>query len=157
MSDINPISSVNSAEFRIGALLTIAIVIGIANIQLSYSNALQLMRLEEQTNGIENVLQYKMDVNQKLNQLQCNHIEKCVVENASNMQKIVTDALTHNVLIVEKPHYDEPVDINDFNGVSETKQEPIINAREEDELLNECYDSIPLNNLKKNTSISWLF
>jgi hypothetical protein len=26
-----------------------------------------------------------------------------------------------------------------------------------DELMNECYDTIPLSNLKKNTSLSWLF
>jgi hypothetical protein len=28
---------------------------------------------------------------------------------------------------------------------------------EDNELLNECYDSIPLNNLKKTTGLSWLF
>jgi hypothetical protein len=29
--------------------------------------------------------------------------------------------------------------------------------KEYDELLNECYDAIPLNNLKKTTGLSWLF
>ena len=28
---------------------------------------------------------------------------------------------------------------------------------EDNELLNESYDSIPMNNLKKNTSLIWLF
>jgi hypothetical protein len=28
---------------------------------------------------------------------------------------------------------------------------------EYDELINECYDSIPLNNVKKHTGLSWLF
>ena len=27
----------------------------------------------------------------------------------------------------------------------------------DEELLNECYDSLPLNNFKKNTALTWLF
>jgi hypothetical protein len=30
-------------------------------------------------------------------------------------------------------------------------------SRGDDELLNECYDSLPLSNFKKNTSLTWLF
>ena len=32
-----------------------------------------------------------------------------------------------------------------------------IKDNEYDELLNECYDTIPLNNFKKTTGLSWLF
>jgi len=32
-----------------------------------------------------------------------------------------------------------------------------IRENDYDELMNECYDTIPLNNVKKNTGLSWLF
>jgi len=43
---------------------------------------------------------------------------------------------------------------DNINDCENKNEHDSINELEDNELLNECYDSIPLNNLKKNTS-SW--
>ncbi len=47
--------------------------------------------------------------------------------------------------------------INDLNYNVMNHKEFKRNENDDDELLDECYDIIPLNNLKKNTGLSWLF
>jgi hypothetical protein len=46
-----------------------------------------------------------------------------------------------------------------INTFSPIKIPSVIHTEDhyDDELLNECYDIIPMNNLKKNTGLSWLF
>jgi len=48
--------------------------------------------------------------------------------------------------------------INEENG-NKTKEDiyEILDNNEDDDLLNECYDMVPLSNLKKSTGLSWLF
>jgi hypothetical protein len=48
-----------------------------------------------------------------------------------------------------------PIEINkqEYDWINNNADK---NNRNEDELFNECYDIIPLNNVKKNTVLNWI-
>lgn len=62
---------------------------------------------------------------------------------------------THTEPQNTEPQNTEPKDTETETFVNEANTPS--NEGEDDELLNECYDSIPMNNAKKHRALAWLF
>lgn len=81
-----------------------------------------------------------------------NHLEE--IKNRYDVNSVIqTDTKSSNTSINSfSPNKVPSLVIECTLDISEDNKE-----QDYDELLNECYDSIPLNNIKKNTNLSWLF
>ena len=148
-------------------------IIGLTNIYINYCNSERLKRLEEKLEGSENVLKYNIEINRKKNAICYNKIIEQLKNDISvsiDTQQKITEKLleikglmqyTKKEFISASTSVDTFSPIKSFNSMDDLKhniieqEEPKI--YEDDELMNECYDSIPLNNIKKNTGLSWLF
>jgi len=159
-------------EIYIGSFIVVSSIISLTSIYMQYSNMEKIKRLEEKIEGSKNVLKQNIDLNQHINVLSCRKIVKHIKDvtdiSVDTQKKMIEKIMETNLLLLQnskKEFVSESTSMSAFHSFKSIdsvdgwkdnmiKQEDV-KEMEDDELLNECYDSIPLNNLKKNTT-SWL-
>lgn len=94
---------------------------------------------------------YKMHVDYTNLHDKINNIELKIDRKLTSIEESIN---AHKILLYKEDDIKE--DVVAINGENQVKKEE--EKEYECELLDECYDSIPLNNVKKNISFkSWLF
>jgi hypothetical protein len=167
---------IGKIEFYVGSFIIISSIFTLTNMYMNYSNMNKIKHIEKKIEGSENKLKHNIEINRMENSL-CNHkIVKYLKHIKSDLddtqQKIMEKIMEINMLFqiskkelisigtsmsdLPKVRSIDSIDgWNDSNNeVENIKEMEDFKVLEDNELLNECYDSIPLNNLKKNTS-SW--
>lgn len=166
---------IGKLEIYIGSFIVVSSIISLTSIYMNYCNMDKLKRLQEQIEGSENVVKHNIEINRLQNSL-CNHnivkyLKDITSISIATQEKVIKKIMEINILIQNSKKevisqgtsmsllsqvksIDSIDGWNDNNDMENTREEENIMEKEDDELLNECYDSIPLNNLKKNTS-SW--
>ena len=158
---------IKKVKFYIISFIIVSSIIGLTSIYINYCNQDKIKNLEDKIQGTENVLKYNIEINRKQNQLIYNKLIDQLKNEIEITSKLI-DKLNENqyftpemiststsmssfspLRIILSPRND------DWNNHIIMQDD--IKEMEDDELIKECYDSIPLNNLKKNTSLSWLF
>jgi hypothetical protein len=140
------------------ALALFPSIIGITNIVIHYSNnkllheniseisrSIDINRsvcvrvIEMRISELENRLSFILE-----NQQFClNEIKKLHIKNYTSLSRSTS---TSGFPFILDNEYQR------LNYVLDEKESKI-----DEEMLNECYDSLPLNNFKKNTALTWLF
>ena len=135
--------------FCINSFIVISSIIGLTSIYINYYNLDKIKHLEEK-------IKDNIEINQKQNQTIINKLVE-QAKNADISYKLIDK-------IIEIQHF-KPEMISASTSISSFSQNLppenhdiyVIDKKnnDDDELINECYDSIPLNNLKKNTGLNW--
>jgi len=156
---------VNTTCGCVGALVLVTLTMCVLQFRVSRSQSVQIQRLEDALEDAKNTLLLTIDICHQQQQL----YHKTIAEQLTDQHAHTTEQLTElKQLWTKHQKTDHTVNtfspIQPFRGMDEAKSTvveheivAIANIHEDDELINECYDSIPLNNVKKNTSITWLF
>ena len=157
-------------EFYVGSFVLISSVMGLTCIYMNFSNSNNIDTIKQDIDGSERVLKYNIEINRKQNSLQYDNLKsdffmlnKKVSELIEQHQSMINQL--EEIKSIKKP--EEYMICNRIStSTSMSSFSPIkitntifedVRDNEYDELLNECYDTIPLNNLKKNTGLSWIF
>ena len=167
-------------QFYINSFLIVTTIIGVTSISINLLTRSEINDIKHELQGNENVLKYHIDINRKRNLIEhCNLKSEILILNKQlsllleNQEKIVS-SLEEMKLIKNSEEHRLSINIskidcmpastsmNTFSPIKiplilETNNGDDVKDQEYDELINECYDAIPLNNLKKNTGLSWLF
>lgn len=164
---------IGKIEIYVRSFVIISSIIGVTSIYMNYYNFDKIKRLEEKLEGTENVLKYNIEINRKQTTISYNKL----IEQLKNDTSISIDTqqkITEKILEIKGLIQNSKRDvisastsvtnfspIKSINSMDDWKHNIIeqdeVKIYEDDELMNECYDSIPLNNIKKNTGLSWLF
>jgi hypothetical protein len=168
-------------EMYFGSFLLITSIVGITTISINMLARQDIINIKENIEGNENVLKYHIDVNRKRNLIEhCSLKSEILMLNnqllllLENQEKIIS--LLEDIKIIKNSdEHRLSINISKIDCISASTSmntfSPIkipllldtnniaddVKDQEYDELLNECYDAIPLNNLKKTTGLSWLF
>ena len=162
---------IGKIEVYISSFILVSTIISLTNIYMHYCNMDKIKSIEDKIEGCENVLKHNIEINRLQNSL-CNHrIIKNIKDGTAisiNAEKKIIEKIMDLKLLLQNSKKDLVSESTSMSAFSPFKsidsidgwKEHIIKQEdvkemEDDELLNECYDSIPLNNLKKNTN-SWL-
>jgi hypothetical protein len=94
----------------------------------------------------DNTKNYLNIINNKLDDIITN--QKNIIYEIEELKKHKDHLNCSNTTTSASVKHFSPIITNIFDDTSD---------QEYDELSNECYDNIPLNNLKKNNSLSWLY
>jgi len=169
----NIFKKIENTNFYIGSFSIVSSIIGLTGIYINYCNLYKIKTLEKQIKCSKNVLKYNIEINRKQYQMIYNKlIEQLknelqlsrkfleqILEFQYSKPEILLSSITTPfspikfVLPSEKKCLSNPVsDTNNSNNNSNNN-----NDDDYDELENECYDSIPMNNLKKNIGLNWFF
>ncbi len=137
--------------FRINSFIVISSIIGLTSIYINYCNLDKIKRLEEK-------IKESVEINQKQNQTIINKlveqatnadISYKLIDKITEIQHFKPEMIAASTSISSfsqnLPPENDDIDVIDKNNKYD----------DDDELINECYDSIPLNNLKKNTGLNW--
>ena len=140
------IGKIGKMQFYVNSFLIISSIIGLTNIYINYCNIdnIKINRKQNQIiyNNLINELKNEVELTSKLfNQIKESKIYKPEMISAS------TSISSFSPIKIILPPENNDCD----NNIIMHKE------IEDNELLNESYDSIPMNNLKKNTSLIWLF
>lgn len=164
---------IEKIQFYIGSFIVVSSIIGLTSIYINCYNTDKIKHLEDKIKVTENILKYNIEVNRKQNQIIYNKLIeqlKNEVETSSKLINIIKETQPFKpemisastsissfspLKIVIPPQNEDWINQNDdwVNHIIDKKD----NSNDDDELINECYDSIPLNNLKKNTGLNWFF
>lgn len=162
---------IGKIEIYIGSFIAVSTIISLTTLYINYFNIDRIKLLEDKLEGTENVLKHNIEINRQQNAL-CHHK---IVKHIKDSKAILIDSENKIIekimdvkLLLQNPKKDLVSETTSMSGFSSFKSIDSINGwkeniikqedvkeMEDDELMNECYDSIPLNNLKKNTN-SWL-
>jgi hypothetical protein len=162
---------IGKIEIYITSFIVISTIVSLTSIYINYCNMDKIKLLEDKVEGTENVLKHNIEINRQQNAI-CHHK---IVKHIKDSKAILIDTENKIIekimdvkLLLQNPKKDLVSETTSMSGFSSFKSIDSINAwkehiikqedikeMEDDELMNECYDSIPLNNLKKNTN-SWL-
>ena len=153
-------------KFYINSFLIITSVIGVTSICMNILTRVDISDTKKDIKKSENTLKYELEINDKRNSINYIQLKLDINKQLSLLlenQKIIIKQLEEAKLINNSEENRLP--INTFSPIkfstilNENYKENDIKKSDEDydELLNECYDTMPLNNLKKNTGISWFF
>lgn len=157
----NIFQKIENTKFYIGSFTIVSSIIGLTGIYINYCNLYKIKTLEKQIKCSENVLKYNIEINRKQYQMIYNKL----IEQLKNELQLSRNFLEQNV----KFQYSKPETLSStkipFSPVkfvlpSENNNLSNTNSNNSDDyydLENECYDSIPMNNLKKNTGLNWFF
>lgn len=160
-------------EFYVSSFLLISSIMGLTTIYLNYSHTTDLCTIKQSIAKNDTTLESIVHVNH-LHNLN----EQCKLNSElSTIEKQLSEIIENQKIIIN--HVEEIKNLNDIkfvnkstntsmnsfspNKVSSLVIECTLDINEDnkeqdyDELSNECYDSIPLNNIKKHTNLSWLF
>lgn len=164
---------IENIKFYINSFVIVSSIIGLTSIYINYCNLDRIKILEEEIKGTENVLKYNIEINRKQYQLVYNKL----IEQLKNEVQISRKFLDQ----IREIQYSKPEMISASTSISSFSPLKIVlppenedwinqnsdwinhiidnkdNNNDYDELINECYDSIPLNNLKKKTGLNWFF
>lgn len=150
-------------QFYFGSFVIISSIIGITSIYMNYCNSNKIERLKEQIKGSENVLKYNIKINRKQNQIIYNKLINEIKNELEFTSKLLNElkesklykpemiSATTSISSFSPLKIMIPTENDDLNLQEDIKD------LEDNELMNECYDSIPLNNVKKTTGLTWLF
>jgi S-adenosylmethionine:tRNA-ribosyltransferase-isomerase (queuine synthetase) len=160
---------IENIKFYINSFVIISSFIGLTSIYINYSNICKIKKLEDKIKGTENVLKYNIEINRKQYQIVYNKLIEQIeqIKNELEFSAKLLDKINENQIL-------KPEMISASTSISSFSPLKIILPPENDdwinhiidkkdnnnndgELINECYDSIPLNNLKKNTGLNWFF
>lgn len=166
---------IDNLQFIIGSFTIFTSVIGITNIIINYSNRNMIKNNEEIINknrySVEDLLInnnkiYITFLENKINELE-NKLLTTLKEqkNEENILHEIKNLLIFNIqkkncisastsissILLESPK--NPLNSRQSNDLS-INQEDLV---EDNELINECYDNIPLNNIKKTINSNWFF
>jgi hypothetical protein len=153
-------------KFYINSFLIITSLIGVTSICINILTRLDISYTKKNIKKIENTLKYEIEINGKHNSINYIQLKLDINKQLSLLlenQKIIIKQLEEAKLINNSEENSLP--INTFAPIKFSTilndnylENDIKNSDEDyDELLNECYDTMPLNNLKKNTGLYWLF
>jgi len=140
-------------EFYSGTFMILSSLMGLSCVYIHFFNGKSLHQIQRQIEISENAVIYNMDV-------QIAKIDSKLSKILENQQFII-----HQLDEMKSMKKTEDLMIC-TTGTSMSSFSPIkiptniyddIRENDYDELMNECYDTIPLNNVKKNTGLSWLF
>ncbi len=170
-------------EFYINSFLIITSIVGATSIYINILNRARIDDIKRDLQGTENILKYNIQINRKRNLIEhCSLKSEILILNKQlsllleNQEKIINE-LEEMKLIKISEQNKLSINISKIDCISASTSmnsfSPIkipavldencvsnvddVKDQDYDELLNECYDAIPLNNLKKNTGLSWLF
>ena len=162
-------------KFYTSSFLMISSIMGLTYIYMNYSYYNELYSTKNLIQESKNILNYNIKINRKKNLIEYCEIKSEIITLKKHLselienQKIIIMHLEEVKLLKNK---DDNKLICRPDCISEVSLSPIKQPdlvieckldteedkdQEYDELLNECYDLIPLNNIKKNTALSWLF
>jgi len=158
---------IGKIEIYVSSFVIISSIIGLTSIYINYCNLDKIKNLEEQIKGSENVLKYNIEINRKQNRIIYSKFIELLKNEAENTSKLIDE--------INELHNSTPEVVSAATSMSSFSPLKIILPDEKDdwnnhiiyqqdikeiqdnELLNECYDSIPMNNIKKHTALSWIF
>ncbi len=175
---------IGTYKFYLNSFLILTFVFGVTSISINIQNMNKINDVKQDMQGSENVLKYNIECNRKRDLIEhCSLKSEILVLNKQmsllleNQEKIINQleeiALIkiseQNRLAINISKIDCMSASTSMNTFTPIKMTEIIDDKnkrnvsddikdqEYDELTNECYDAIPLNNLKKTTGLSWLF
>lgn len=171
---------IGKIELYIGSFFIISSIFTLTTMYMNYSNMNKIKNIERKIEGSENKLKHNIEINRMQNSLSNHKIVKYLKHIKSELddtqQKVMEKIMEINMLLQnsQKELISTGTSMSDIsqiksidsidgleentnkeennNDLKEFKELKEFKDLEDDELLNECYDSIPLNNLKKNTS-----
>ena len=149
----------------IGACTLFTSIIGITNIAIHYSNITSNNKnnklLNEKISKIPESIEINRSICVRLIEMRLNELQNKLYIILENQQFCLNEIKklhikNHNSLSRSTSISGFPFILDNecqkFNYVLDEKE-----SKGDDEMLNECYDSLPLNNFKKNTALNWLF
>ena len=153
------IDKMGKIQFYVNSFLIVSSIIGLTNIYINYCNIDKIEKLEGKIKECENILKYNIKINRKQNQIIYNNLINEVELTSKLVNQIKELKLYKPEMISASTSISTfsplkiilPPENNDCDNHIMHKE------IEDNELLNESYDSIPMNNLKKNASLIWLF
>jgi hypothetical protein len=162
-------------KFYTSSFLMISSIMGLTYIYMNYSYYNELYSTKNLIQESKNILNYNIKINRKKNLIEYCEIKSEII----TLKKHLSELIENQKIIIMHLEEVKLLKNNDDNKlicrpdcISEVSFSPIKQPdlvieckldteedkdQEYDELLNECYDLIPLNNIKKNTALSWLF
>jgi hypothetical protein len=157
-------------EFYVGSFVLISTLMGITTIYMNFSNKNNIDTIKQDICENERVVKYNIESNHRQNLLQYDNLKseffilnKKISELIEHQQNIINQL--EEIKSINKSeehiicnHISTSTSMSSFSPIKITNTIfEDVRDHEYDELLNECYDTIPLNNLKKNTGLSWIF
>ena len=110
-------------------------------------------KVEEKVEENECLLKHIINLNQKI--LKNNIFQDDKILTIIDNQNTIINLLKSNKSLYEITSMTTFPPIKPVTPIN--LEQEVVQSDEDNELLNECYDYIPLNNVKKNTGLSWLF
>jgi hypothetical protein len=167
-------------KFYIGTFFIFSSIIGITGILINYSNSNRINKINKNLSKIDSSIKDNVKINRSIcirtienrisdfenkifillldQQKTLNKIEKLLTEiqtlSILDIHKKQTISVSTSTSSINMNLLEQNVNTEKKEEEYEKKEEEYEN-NEDDELMNECYDVIPLNNLKKNTLINW--
>lgn len=158
-------------QFLVGTFVMITSIIGITSIYMNYSNSNKIYQ-------ISYLISENQETISNLNNVECiiKKLENKIVQLEfkidillGNQKNIMNDIKNLPIYKIQKIHginvststsAFSPIKTNCNMNIFYENKEILVNEKindvDDNELLDECYDSIPLNNIK-TTGLSWLF
>jgi len=165
---------IGKIELYIGSFFIISSIFTLTTMYMNYFNMNKIKNIERKIEGSENKLKHNIEINRIQNSLSNHKIVRYLKHIKSELddtqQKVMEKIMEINMLLqnsqkelistgTSMSDISQIKSIDSIDGLEENTNKEENNSDlkefkdlEDDELLNECYDSIPLNNLKKNTS-----
>lgn len=145
-------------QFLVGTFVMVTSIIGITSIYMNYLNSSKICKISENQENISNIIEIKDIARIKKLENEINKLElkiDILLENQKNMMNDITNLPIYKIQKIQG--------INVSTSTSTFSPEKYFTIKKindvdnnDNELLDECYDSIPLNNIK-TTGLSWLF
>ena len=151
------IGKIGKMQFYVNSFLIISSIIGLTNIYINYCNIDKIDNLEEKIKESENILKYNIKINRKQNQIIYNNLINELKNEVELTSKLFNQIKESKIYKPEMISASTSISSFSQNLPPENHDIYVIDKKnnDDDELINECYDSIPLNNLKKNTGLNW--
>ena len=177
---------IEKMEFLVGTFVIISSIIGLTNVYFNYSNLNKVNKITKIFLDKEENICKTIDINHSVSikffENKINELEEKLSLILENQHKLLiemneiknlpiltigkADTLSKSTsvssLLFESPDNDNDNDNDNNNNNNNNfyfQQNNLEQDNNEllDELMDECYDSIPLSNIKKNTGLTWLF
>lgn len=157
----NEIHKIDKLEFYIGSSFAFLSIIGITSIYIHLLQFSKIQKLEKMVHHLVSVEKDNTSTIETCMRKLKNELSSVIQINLLNiidMHQRLIDRLTPLKSIA----LSRSTSMTDFSPVDSYEESNVdvsndVCIDEDNELLNECYDSIPLNNIKKNTGLNWLF
>jgi uncharacterized coiled-coil protein SlyX len=162
-------------QFLFGTFVIITSFIGITNMYMSYLNLTKmneafikksnsnesLHKLENKIEELEKIIGENIHVIEKTNDniknLECkiHNLEEKITIYQHSLNEIKDSVQIKIEKNTTMTSFSQTEDLEIKLGHSKCNEESKYNLEEDNELINECYDNIPLNNAKKMTGFNW--